>query len=83
MQTQRINITLPNDLIRDMRTSIPPRGRSKFIAGVLKEKLSRNRNLKKEWIKSLRENRELNKKIAQEIEEDFKYADADVLSKIP
>jgi len=83
MQTQRINITLPIDLARDLRTVIPNRQRSKFIADVLKEKLSRNRNLKKEWIKSLRENRELNKKIAQEIEEDFKYADAEVLSKIP
>lgn len=73
MQTQRINITLPNDLIRDLRTSIPPRGRSKFIAGVLREKLVKKRNLKKEWIKSL----QANKKLHEEVRRDWAPLDVE------
>ena len=83
MPTQRINITLQNDLIRDLRMSIPPRGRSRFIAEALEERLSKKRNMKKECVKALKANREFNRKIAKKIEEDFKYADAEVLSKIP
>lgn len=66
MQTQRINITLPSDLIRDMRTSIPPRGRSKFIAGAVKKELEKKRNLKKDLIKSLKANRKLYEKVMKE-----------------
>lgn len=56
---QRINIILPDDLARDFRASIPDRKRSKFIAEALKDRLSKKKNLKKEWIKSLRANRKL------------------------
>ncbi len=55
---QRINITLPDDLARDFRRSIPVRKRSSFIAEAVKEKLPK-RNLKKELIKSLQANRKL------------------------
>lgn len=73
MQTQRVNITLPNDLIRDLRTSIPSGGRSKFIAGVIREKLVKKKNLKKEWIKSLR----ANKKLYEEINRDWAPLDVE------
>lgn len=66
MQTQRINITLPNDLARDLRKTIPVRSRSKFISEALKEKLAKKRNFKKEWIKALKANYEYNKRIAKE-----------------
>ena len=65
MQTQRINITLPNDLARDLRKTIPARSRSKFISEALKEKLSK-RNLRKEWEKALKANYEYNKRMANE-----------------
>ena len=66
MQTQRINITLPNDLIRDLKRSIPDGKRSRFIAELLKEKISKRNNLKKEWIKSLKANSKLYKEIAED-----------------
>ena len=65
MQSQRINITLPSDLASQLRRSIPNRSRSKFIAGAVKEKLVKKRNLKKEWIKSLKANYEFDKKEAK------------------
>ena len=63
---QRINIILPDDLARDFRSSIPDRKRSKFIAEVLKDKLSKKKNLKKQWIKSLKANKEFYRKVAEE-----------------
>ena len=62
MQTQRINITLPADLARDLRKTIPGGSRSKFIAAALEEKLKRKKNLKKDLIKSLKVNAEFYKK---------------------
>lgn len=66
MLTQRINITLPNDLARDLRETIPARSRSKFISEALKEKLAKKRDLKKEWQESLKANKEFYKKVASE-----------------
>ena len=80
---QRINIILPDELAKDLRRTIPTRKRSKFIAEALKEKLIKKQNFKKAWIKHLEVNKEFNEKIAKEIEEDFKYADAEVLERIP
>ena len=79
MQTQRINITLPSDLARDLRKTVPNGSRSKFIAAALEEKLKRKKNLKKDLIKSLK----LNSKIYREIQEDFKYVDAEAFEKLP
>ena len=62
MQTQRINITLPSDLARDLRRTVPDGSRSKFIASALEEKLKRKKNLKKDLIKSLKVNAEFYKK---------------------
>lgn len=79
MQTQRINITLPNDLARDLKRSIPSRSRSKFIAEALEDRLKRKKNLKKEFIKSLK----AQAKLTKEIQEDFKYVDAQEFERIP
>ena len=76
---QRINITLPTDLARDFRRTIPARSRSKFIAEVLEDKLKRKKNLKKELIKSLK----AQEAIIREIQEDFKYVDAEAFEKLP
>ncbi|MDO8503704.1 MAG: hypothetical protein Q7S60_03360 [bacterium] len=83
MQTQRLNITLPNELARELRRSIPLRSRSKFIAEAVGERLKHKRNLKRELVKSLKANYEFYKKIGREIEEDFRYADAEVLKRLP
>lgn len=83
MQTTRINITLPNDLARDFRRTIPARSRSKYISEALKEKMIKKKNLKKEWIKHLKANKEYDQKMAVEIAEDFKYADAEAFERIP
>lgn len=66
MQTQRINITFPGDLARDLRTIIPNGQRSKFIAGAVREKLGKKRNLKKELIKSLKANRNLYEEVQKD-----------------
>lgn len=66
MNSQRINITLPNDLVRDLRLTIPDGKRSRFIAEAVKESINKKKNLKKfnkDWAKSLRANRELYKEI--------------------
>lgn len=82
MQAQRLNITLPYELARDFKRAIPVKKRSKFIAEAVREKLPK-RNLKKEFIKSLKVNKEYYRKVAKEIREDFKYADAEVWEKLP
>lgn len=66
MNSQRINITLPFELVRDLRLQIPTRSRSKFIAGVLKEKLDKKRNLKRALIKSLKANRKLDEQVIRD-----------------
>lgn len=77
-----MNITLPDDLARDFRRYIPTRKRSSFIAEVVSEKLvhkKKNRDLKKELIKSLKANKEFYKQVA----EDWKYVDAEAFEKLP
>ena len=79
---QRINITLPDELIRDFKRSVPNGKRSKFISEALSKKLAlkkKNRNLKKELIKSLKANKEFYKQVA----EDWKYVDAEAFERIP
>jgi len=74
-----MNISLPADLARDLRRSVPERSRSKFIAEALQEKLKRKRNLKKDFIRSLKANRALDRQIM----EDFKYVDEEAFKKLP
>ncbi|MBI2327891.1 hypothetical protein HYU92_06250 [Candidatus Curtissbacteria bacterium] len=82
MHAQRLNITLPYTLARDFKRAIPAKKRSKFIADAVREKLPK-RNLKKELIKSLRANKKYYEKVAKEIQEDFKYADAEIWERLP
>ncbi len=82
MQTQRINITLPNDLARELRRTIPDRKRSRFIADAVREKLPKKK-FQKEWAKNLKANYDYYKRVGKEIEEDFKYADAEVVKSLP
>lgn len=79
MHTQRINITLPNDLARELRKTIPARSRSKYISEAVKEKMIKTKNLKKELILSLKANR----KLYVAVQEDFKYVDAEAFEKLP
>lgn len=79
MQSQRINITLPAELASDLRKSIPERSRSKFIAEALRDRLNKKKNLERDLIKSAKAQIE----IIKEIQEDFKYADADALKYLP
>lgn len=76
---QRINIILPDQLARDLRRTIPSRSRSKFIASVLEDKLKRKKNLKRDLIRSLKANR----KFYEQIQNDFKYVDAEAFEKLP
>lgn len=73
MNAQRINITLPADLARDFRRTIPDRLRSKFIADALKEKIAKKRNLEKEWARSLR----ANSKLYEEVRKDWAPLDTE------
>lgn len=78
MNTQRINITLPNDLACELRGTIPTRFRSKFIATAIEEKL-----LKKDLKDLLRKSALAQKEITRQIQKDFQYADEENFSKIP
>lgn len=70
MQAQRLNITLPYELARDFKRTIPAKKRSKFIAEAISKNLPK-KDPKKELIKSLKANRKL-------YEEDAKIWDAAV-----
>lgn len=83
MQAQRLNITLPYELARDLRKTIPAKKRSKFIAQALVEKLHKKRNLKKEWMRKLRANQAFYKRAGKEITQDFQYADAEIVKRLP
>lgn len=82
MQAQRLNITLPYEIAKDLRKIIPAGERSQFIAEAVKERISKKKHLKKEWAKSLKVNYDYYKKIGREIEEDFKYADEEILERL-
>lgn len=82
MQAQRLNITLPYEIARDLRRSIPARKRSRFIAESIKKSLPK-KDLKKDLIKSLKINKDIYIRVSREITEDFKYADADAWEKLP
>ena len=66
MQTQRININLPIDLIKQLQITVPFGKRSRFITKVLSEKLRKKRNIKKELIKSLKANRKFDEAVMKE-----------------
>ena len=80
---QRINISLPDDLANDFRKYIPVRKRSNFIAEAVSDKLNKKKKIsRKQLIQYLKTNYDYYKKVGKEIEEDFKYADAEVLERL-
>ncbi|MDO8429101.1 MAG: hypothetical protein Q7S88_00545 [Candidatus Daviesbacteria bacterium] len=83
MQAQRLNITLPYEIAKDLRRVVPAGERSQFIAEAVRERISQNKHFKKEWAKGLKANYDYYKKIGKEIEEDFKHADEEILERLP
>lgn len=83
MHTQRVNISLPIDLVQRLKSQVPEGKRSQFIAKTLDLKLKKRVNLIKEFKKSLKLNKKFYEEVGAEIEDDFKYADAEVTSKYP
>ncbi len=75
---QRINITLPPDLAQELRRNIADRKRSKFITEAIREKLTKG-DLKDQ----LRKSAQAQKEIIEQIQEDFKYVDAEAFEKLP
>lgn len=66
MQTQRINISLPIDTLRQLQIAVPQGKRSRFIAKAVSEKLGKKRNIKKELIKSLKANYKLDEALIKD-----------------
>ena len=66
MQTQRINISLPYEIIKHLNQSISKGKRSRFIAKAVSEKLAKKRNIQKELKKSLAANYDFYKKVAKD-----------------
>ncbi len=62
MNKQRVNITLPYNLIKQLQQSIPQGERSKFITKAVEEKLQKKKSALKELEKSLKANKEFYKK---------------------
>lgn len=58
MHIQRINITLPAPILKELQKAVPSGKRSRFIADAVLGKL-KSKNIKDEFKKSLKANREL------------------------
>ncbi|OGY07991.1 MAG: hypothetical protein A2700_00050 [Candidatus Blackburnbacteria bacterium RIFCSPHIGHO2_01_FULL_44_64] len=78
MQTQRINITLPVELIREMGNSVPRGFRSRFIAKAIKNELP-----EMPLEESLRKSAEAQVEISRGIQKDFASADDEIWEKLP
>ncbi len=68
MQTQRINISLPYEIIKHLNQVVLKGKRSRFIARAVSEKLAKKRDIQKELKKSLTANYEFYKKVAKDWE---------------
>ena len=66
MQTHRINISLPYEIIKHLNQSISKGKRSRFIAKAVSEKLAKKRNIQKELKKSLMANRKFDEAVMKE-----------------
>ena len=66
MQTQRINISLPYEIIKHLNQSISKGKRSRFIAKAVSEKLAKKRNIQKELKKSLMANRKFDEAVMKD-----------------
>ncbi len=73
METTRLNITLPDELVRELNQFVEPRKKSRFIAAALKERLKK---MRKERIDQLLKEGYLScQKEHMEITNDFLSAD--------
>lgn len=66
MQTQRINISLPYEVIKQLNGAVPQGKRSQFIAIAVSEKLIKKRDIEKELSKSLRANYKLDEEFIKD-----------------
>ena len=69
MQTQRINITLPNNVVQQLSFSVPSGKRSKFIAEAVSEKLAKKKVARDTLQESLIKNKEFYKAVSRDLEE--------------
>lgn len=76
MQVQRINITLPQQLLKKLRFSIPEGQRSRFISHAIEDKLEKEKTKKVTLEESLKANYEYDKKVT----EDWKSTELDAWS---
>ena len=77
MQTQRINISLPYDIIKHLNQAVSKGKRSRFIAKAVSEKLAKKRDIQKELKKSLTANYEFYKRVAK----DWKFTEIEAWPK--
>lgn len=68
MQAQRINITIPNSILKYLQESIPSGKRSKFIVEAVLERLGTAKSITKQFKKSLTENKELYNQVGKDWE---------------
>ena len=68
MQMQRINITVPNSILKYLQESIPAGKRSKFIAEAVLGKLGTTKSIGQQFKKSLKENKELYNQVGKDWE---------------
>lgn len=66
MQTQRINISLPYNILKYLDQAVSKGKRSRFIADAVSEKLTKKRDVEKELSKSLKANYNFYKTVAEE-----------------
>ena len=73
METSRLNITLPEELVNELNQLVEPRKKSRFIAVVLRDQLKKLRKEKLEKI--LKEGYQTQKRESEEISRDFSSID--------
>jgi metal-responsive CopG/Arc/MetJ family transcriptional regulator len=73
VETSRLNITLPEDLVNELNQLVEPRKKSRFIAVVLRDQLKKLRKERQE--KTLKEGYQTRKRESEEISKDFSSID--------
>ncbi len=73
MDVQRINITIPKKILKQLQMTVPEGQRSRFIAHAVEDKLEKQKDNKMSLEESLKANYEFDKKIA----EDWKSTELD------
>ena len=73
VETERINITIPKDLVMELNQYTPPRKRSAFITEAIQQKIEQQK--KDQLEKLLEEGYKARRKESSEITEEFASAD--------